>query len=701
MGEERIDEGLLCLVKAAQMLGVPADYQQLQRAYAVGPEGMDWSTQVRAAKSLGLKAKLIQMCEAPGDYSPATPAVVEISEGHAGLLLQINGDKAWLAIPGEPQTRVLMWPEFKEKLTGHILLLGRAGEQKEAAKFDFSWFSSVLKQYRRQFFAVVGLSLALQGFGLVMPMFTQVIIDKVLVHHSLQTLDVLMIAMIFATVFQSIFSYFRSWIVVHAGSAIDAALSNRLISHLLQLPLAYFERVQAGDIVGRVRELETVRRFLTGVSVMTGVDVLFALVYFGVLFYYSVTLSLLVLAALPVFLVLNLVAVPLFQRALNERFEQGTQMQSFLIEQVTGIETVKTMAVEPLVHRKWEELLTRFNKASFRLNHLTNVVGSLSQFLQMVLNLLILWFGAQAVMADKMSVGELVAFQMIAALAIGPVVRLLGMWQQFQQISVSMNKLKDILGAEREPAFNPNRTTLKQVRGEICFRGVSFRYQEQAPLILRQVSALIPAGKCVGIVGLSGSGKSTLAKLVQRLYVPEAGQVLVDGMDLAQVEPSWLRRQIGVVTQESELFQGTIRENIRIVHPWASDGDVENAARLAGAHDFITDLAQGYETLVGERGSALSGGQRQRIAVARALLTDPRVLIFDEATSALDYESEYILMKNLNQIAQNRTLILIAHRLATIKRCDSILVMHRGQIVEKGTHDELLNKKGAYAKMWD
>lgn len=419
----------------------------------------------------------------------------------------------------------------------------------------------------------------------------------------------------------------------------------------------------------------------------------------AVMFIYSPFLSVIALLSLPLFVALNAVVTPIYRRRLNEKFAAGTENQAFLIEAVTGIQTVKSLAVEPHFIRKWEEMLARYAKTAFATANLANIAGNIGGFIQQASNLAVLWAGAYAVMDNKLSIGELIAFQMLAGQVNAPVLRLVNMWQQLQQIKVSVDRLGDIMNEEAEPSYNPNRTTLPSVRGEIVLERVSFRYRRDTAEVLHQVSIHVKAGMRVGVVGRSGSGKSTLAKLIQRLYVPESGRVLIDGVDLAQVEPAWLRRQIGVVLQENYLFSGTIRENIAAACPEASLDDVRAAAEIAGAGDFINDLPQGYDTHVGERGEALSGGQRQRIAIARALLLDPHVLIFDEATGALDYESERTIMNNLDRIAANRTLVMVAHRLSTVRRCDLIIVLERGSVVELGTHEELLQRGGLYCQL--
>ena len=551
-------------------------------------------------------------------------------------------------------------------------------------------------RYKSQLAWVLGLSLLLQLLGLATPLFTQVIIDRVLVHRSMNTLDILILGMLGLNLFQLWMMALRSYLFTHTTSKIDVVLSSQLFRHITSLPLSYFDRWQVGDVVSRLGELEKIRTFLTGAGLVIVLDIVFALVYVGVMFVYSTYLSIIVLVALPIYLALQLIVTPIFRRLLNQVFLIGAENQSFLIEAVNGVETVKAVAVENQFVQKYEQILARLVKTTFSAANLANIANNIAGFIQQLFALLVLWVGAYLVMEHKMSVGELIAFQMMSGQVTAPILRLINMWQAFQQTRVSIERLGDIMNEDIEPVFNPNRTSLPSVQGEIVFERVSFKYRDDGAEVLRAVSFHIRPGMRVGIVGRSGSGKSTVTKLMQRLYVPNFGRVLIDGVDLAQVEPSWLRRQIGVVLQESFLFNGTLAYNIGIADPGVPRERIETVAAIAGVAQFLADLPAGLDTPVGERGARLSGGQRQRVAIARAMLTDPRVLIFDEATSALDVESELAIMESLDAIAAGRTMILIAHRLSTVRHCDLILVMDRGQVVEQGTHEELLAGKGMY-----
>ena len=415
--------------------------------------------------------------------------------------------------------------------------------------------------------------------------------------------------------------------------------------------------------------------------------------------FYSPLLTLIVLASFPFYVAISMAATPLFRHRLDEKFKRGAENQSFLVESVTGVETLKSMAVEPQMQRRWEEQLAGYVAASFRVVTLSNVASQGVQFVNKLNMAALLYFGATLVIDGSLTVGELVAFNMLSGRVTAPVLRLAQLWQDFHQARLSVERLGDILNTTAEPTYSPGRAALPAIRGDVTFEHVGFRYRIDGPEVLSDVSLKIPAGQIVGIVGSSGSGKSTLGKLVQRLYVPESGRVLVDGIDLAAVDPAWLRRQVGVVLQENILFNRSVRDNIALADPALPMERVVAAAKLAGANDFILELQDGYDTVIGERGSTLSGGQRQRIAIARALTTNPRILIFDEATSALDYESERLIQQNMRQITAGRTVLIIAHRLSTVRMADRIITIERGRLIEDGSHEQLIGTGGRYATL--
>ncbi|GGC04050.1 hypothetical protein GCM10011352_32900 [Marinobacterium zhoushanense] len=579
-----------------------------------------------------------------------------------------------------------------------MLATRRAGIEENARAFDLTWFIPALYKYRHIFAEVLSASFFLQLFALVSPLFFQVVVDKVLVHGGLTTLDVLVIGLLGITLFEVVLGGLRTYIFSHTTSRVDVELGTRLFRHLLSLPLNYFGSRPIGQTVARVRELETIRDFLTGSALTVVLDLLFTFVFLGVMHYYSPTLTWVVLGAIPFYIALSLLITPVLRRRVEEKFQRGATNQSFLVESVAGIETLKSMAVEPQMRRHWEEQLAAYVKSSFRAMQIGLIGNQGVALINKLVATITLWVGARLVIDGDISVGQLIAFNMLAGQVNGPILRLAQLWQQFQQMRIAIDRLGDVLDCPRE-AEQVSRTRMPPIKGEVRFEYVTFRYKADGPEILRNLSFSIPPGKVVGVVGRSGSGKSTLTKLVQRLYMPQSGRVLVDGVDLTLVDPAWLRRQVGVVLQDSMLFNRTVRENIALADPSLSMERIVHAAHMAGAHDFILGLPQGYDTVLEERGSNLSGGQRQRIAIARALVTDPRILIFDEATSALDYESERIIQENMKQICRGRTVIVVAHRLSAVRQADCILVMDKGILIEAGDHQELIQQQGVYAHL--
>jgi ATP-binding cassette, subfamily B, bacterial HlyB/CyaB len=695
-----VDTGLTCLLILARFYDLPADGSQLRHQFAQSGQLLSDADLLRAAKHLGLKAGLLKTEWGKLSGTPF-PAMAKRTDGRYVVLAKIDGDKALIQDPVEARPLVLSRDQFESAWTGELLLFTkRANLRLQDMKFDFTWFIPAIVKYRKFLGEILVASFFLQLFGLLTPLFTQVVIDKVLVHKGFTTLYVLAIGMIALALFDAVLGGLRTYLFSHTSNRIDVGLGAQLFRHILALPLAYFEARRVGDTVARVRELEHIRQFLTSHSVTVVLDVLFTLVFLVVMWFYSPLLTLVVMASLPFYAILSVAITPMIRTRLHEKFTRGAENQSFLVEAISGIQTVKAMAVEPPLLRKWEEQLAGYVKASFRATSVMTVAGQTATFIQKVTTVAILWVGAYRVIEGSLSIGQLIAFNMLAAQVTGPLLRMVNLWQEFQQVGVSVQRLGDVLNTQPEPSYNPNRTTLPQVAGQVVFDEVTFRYRPDGAEVLRRVSFSVAPGKIIGIVGRSGSGKSTIAKLIQRLYVPERGRILVDGVDLAQVDPAWLRRQVGVVLQENFLFNQSVRDNIALADPGLAMEQVMQAAMLAGAHEFILELAEGYDTLVGEHGCSLSGGQRQRIAIARALVANPRILIFDEATSALDYESEAIIQQNMALISSGRTVFVIAHRLSTVRPAHRIYVIEKGELVEEGAHEELLRLNGMYARLY-
>jgi ATP-binding cassette, subfamily B, bacterial HlyB/CyaB len=693
-----VDQGLIVLTSLLRLHGIGVDPEQVRHSFGEIPIGV--SEMLRHAKQTGLKARVLKTTFVRLATTPL-PGIAVLRDGGFLLLGKTGDGKVLVQSPLAPRPQLMTQAEFEAVWDGRIVLVARrAGLVDLARRFDITWFLGAIVKYRGLLGEVFVGSFFLQLFALATPLIFQVVIDKVLVHRSMTTLDLLIIAFSAIAIFETILGALRTYVFAHTTNRIDVELGARLFRHLLALPIAYFQARRVGDSVARVRELESIRNFLTGSALTLVIDLFFTIVFIAVMFVYSSLLTWIIIASFPFYIAVSAVATPIFRQRLDEKFKRGAENQAFLVESVTGVETLKSMAVEPQMQRRWEEQLAGYVTASFRVTSLGNVASQGVQLVSKLATALTLYFGARLVIEGALSVGELVAFNMLSGRVSQPVLRLAQVWQDFHQARLSVARLGDILNTPAEQTYNASRSTLPAVIGSVRFEHVTFRYRVDGSEVLHDIDFDVPAGQIVGIVGPSGSGKSTVAKLVQRLYVPESGKVLVDGIDLAVVDPAWLRRQIGVVLQENVLFNASVRANIALADPAMSMERVIAAATLAGAHGFILELPEGYDTIVGERGSSLSGGQRQRIAIARALVGNPRILIFDEATSSLDYESEQTIHDNMRRIVEGRTALIIAHRLSTVRRANRIITIERGCIVEDGTHDELIRSGGGYSKLY-
>lgn len=692
------DSGALCLHLLLSFHGIRSAPEQLLHDYAARNGNFDLISLLRAARKNGLKAKAITTRYRKLAKLPL-PAIAELKNGAFLIVAKISADKA-LIQRAEKAPEEISRGALEAEWNGRLVLLARrAGDMAADLKFGLRWFLPVMLKYKKLFSEVLLASFFLQCFGLITPLFFQVIIDKVLVHRGLTTLDVLIIGLIAITFFETLLGFLRTYIFSHTTSRVDVQLGSKLFGHLLALPISYFETRPTGQTVARVRELDRVREFLTSSALTVVIDLFFTVIFFAVMWLFSPTLTLIVLASIPFYIVLSIAVTPELRRRVEERFYRGATNQAFLVESIAGAETLKAMAIEPQMRNRWDDNLAAFVRASFR----TITLGAFGSQVVVMINkitmALILWFGAKLAISGEITVGQLVAFNMLAGQVSQPIIRIAQLWQDFQQFRISIQRLGDVLNSKTEILQHSTPENLPPLKGKIDFEGVTFRYRPGEPEVIRQVSLNIHAGQTIGIVGRSGSGKSTITKLIQRLHVPEQGRVLIDGIDISLLDPAWLRRQIGVVLQDNILFNRSVRDNIALRDPAMPMNRIIRAAQLAEAHDFILRLSRGYDTLLEERGSNLSGGQRQRIAIARALATSPRILILDEATAALDYESERIFRKNLKLVSKGRTIIVVAHRLSTVKAADRILVMDNGQIVEDGTHKDLLKQNGMYAQL--
>nr|WP_102533831.1 type I secretion system permease/ATPase [Vibrio splendidus] len=689
--------GIDAVVYAGNHFHKKSTKTQLKHALGVNHSNLS-DMQIReAADYIGLKSQVTKVKSNELDTLPL-PVLIEIDNSWKVLTKSADGS----SLLYDPTTQLDQQSELSlsSQLSMYkVMLVADERLSNKEVKFGLSWFAPSIWRQKSQMRDVFFYAIALQIFALVSPLLFQNVIDKVLVGRSLSSLHVLAMAMLALAIAEPAYSYLRNTVFGHLASQVNAELSGRLYRHLVGLPLTYFKQRQTGQIIARVREMAQIRQFLTGSTLMLVLDLIFVAVFIAVMFHYASTLTWLVIGSLIIYFLLWLIAGPLIRKKVESEYESDADATTFLTEAVTGIETIKTTATEHRFLHQWQRILSQQLKRSFDAQKSGLIAGQSIALIQKLTAALLLWWGVSAVLNGELTPGELVAFNMLAGHVTQPVLRLAQIWQDFQHTLIALKRVGDILDEPKENS-KQGLASVPELNGGIEFHNIRFRYHEDAPEVLANLSLEIKPGQFIGITGPSGSGKSTITRLLQRLYVPQHGQVLVDGMDLAIADPISLRRNMSVVLQDSILFSGSVADNIRLSKPQASDEEMRHAAQLAGALEFIEELPHGFDQPVGEKGSSLSGGQRQRVALARALLVNPRILLLDEATSALDYNSEAAIMSNMDEICRGRTVISIAHRLNTLRHADNILVLDKGQVCENGTHDELVEKEGLYTKLW-
>ena len=625
-----------------------------------------------------------------------TPCMIPWKNNFALITLS-NKEGITLASPREgilkfkPSEIEAIFPEGLE-----LLFFDRISTTPEQ-KFGPIWFWPALKRYKGILIQVLIASFVIQLFTLANPLLIQVIIDKVINQRSLDTLQVLGIALLAVTILEGVLGSLKTFLFAETTNRIDQRLGAEVIDHLLRLPLGYFDIRPVGELSSRVGELEKIRNFLTGQALTTLIDAAFSIIYIVVMIIYSSILTLIALIVLPIQIGLTLIGAPIFRRQYRQSAEANAKTQSHLVEILGGIQTVKSQNIEMVSRWKWQDLYSQFIRKTFEKTISITALNQTSNILQKISQLLVLWFGTTMVLDGKLTLGQLIAFRIISGYVTQPLLRLSSIWQNIQELKVSFERLADVIDTPQEStAIDKSKIPLPPIVGNLKIENLTFSFRKNTYPIVKEVNLNINSGTFVGIVGQSGSGKSTLMKLVSRLYSPDKGKIFMDGYDIDKVELYSLRRQIGIVPQDPLLFSGSISKNISLIQPEASNNEIVKAAKLAGAHDFIMNLDNGYSSDVGERGASLSGGQKQRIAIARTILANPKLLIMDEATSALDYETERDVCNNLKKSLKECTVLFITHRLSTVRNADLIVVMHQGSIVEQGSHEELINKRGRY-----
>ncbi|AFZ32033.1 bacteriocin-processing peptidase [Gloeocapsa sp. PCC 7428] len=692
------DCGAACLVMIGRYWGKRFSVNRLRDIANVDRNGASLRGLAAAAESIGfitrpVKASLNKLAE------QTLPAIAHWEGRHYVVVYEITPKQVVIGDPATGQ-KTLSSAAFKASWTGYTLLLQPTAllDQTKDTKQTWWQFIELIKPHTLVLLEVLIASLLLQVFGLITPLLTQLLLDRVVVQRSTLTLTAVGMGLLIFGLFRVAMIGLRQYLLDHTAHRIDLALIVGFIKHTFRLPLSFFESRYVGDIISRVQENYKIQQFLTGEALSIFLDLLTVFVYAGLMFWYSWQMALLVLVVVPPFFLLALIATPFFRRISKEIFNSLAEQNSYLIEALTGIRTIKSMAVEQTVRWHWEELLNKSVRTSFSGQVIDNSFLVFSSTIEALATTALLWFGAWQVIQNQLTIGQLVAFNMLLSNVINPFQRLTVLWNQLQEVVIAVERINDVIETQPEEDLqNQPRQLLPTLQGHIRFEQVTFRYHPESEVnTLENISFEVKPGETVALVGRSGSGKTTISKLVLGLYPPTEGKILIDGYDITSVALRSLRQQIGVVDQDTFLFGGTIWENISLGHPEASPEDIRQAAKLAGADQFIQELPMGYETKIGEGGGMLSGGQRQRIAIARAFLGNPHVLVLDEATSHLDAESERIIQNNLSTLLQGRTTIIIAHRLSTVRQANKILVLDRGVLVESGTHEELMTKRGQY-----
>nr|VFJ57198.1 MAG: ATP-binding cassette, subfamily B [Candidatus Kentron sp. DK] len=722
--DSALASALQCLVAIALHHGITTSEEQIRRGHlpASGELPDPKGAITTAAASLGLKSRLVA-----ADWKKLTalretfPAIAVLDNGNCVIVMGFRDGKAEPGIRPESGPEPEVAPEvaivdplsqppgalfflpktdFEKAWAGNLILLKRVYPLlDENQPFNLRWFIPEIFKQRRFMRDVATAALVLHVLALAVPIFMQLVIDKVLAHQGYSTLYVLTGGVALALVFEAVFSFLRQYFLLHATNRIDIRLAQKTFSKLLRLPITYFDTGTAGVITQHMQQVDKIRQFLTGRLFLTILDASILIILIPVLLFYSVKLTLIVLVFTAVIAGVVFALIPSFRARLQALYNAEAERQAMLVETIQGMRTVKALAVEPQRRRDWEGRAARAVDMHFRVGKISMTANTLMALLEKLMTVSIIAVGAYAVFEQNLTVGALIAFQMLAGRVVSPLVQIVSLVHEYQETALSVRMLGRIMNHPVE-GLRESGGLEPKLRGRIEFEDVTFRYIPNAPPALNRITFTSPAGKVLGIVGRSGSGKTTLTRLLQGLYQIQEGVIRFDGVDIREIDLAHLRRNIGVVLQENFLFRGTVRENLSVTKPTASFEEIVEAARIAGAQEFIERLPQGYDTLLEENGANLSGGQKQRLAIARALLPEPRILILDEAASALDPESEAIFLANLDRMAQGRTVIIVSHRLSTLTRANAIMVLDRGALVEAGRHEELLQRDGIYARLW-
>ncbi len=708
---EKINTSLVCFSIVAREHKIELTQDRLRHEYNLGVEEIPQDTLLRMGKDQGLRARLLHLdWRGLLQLNKAYPAIAVLRSGRHVVVVGAVGSDT----PGQEPTiacydplngaggghRRISRDEFASLWTGAIYLFKRVYKlNDESQPFSLRWFIPEILRQRTAFVDIAIAVLFINAIALVTPIFFQIVIDKVLVNQAFTTLHMLGLGMTVMLVVNGCLDFLRDYLLLHATNKIDLRVTSRTFRHMLNLPLDFFERVTAGVLTKHMQQTANIRGFLTGSVFLTMLEATSLFVFLPFLFFYSFQLTAIVLVFTLLIATVILVLISPFKRRLNALYDAEGNRQAMLVETINGMPTVKAMAIEPLLRSQWEGKVARAISMQFRVGKISITAKSLTQLFERLMTVVLIWMGANQVFGGELTVGALIAFQMLAGRVTSPLVRLVGLVHQYQEAALSVEKLGVVMNAK--PEWGADRHGVRpSLQGDIVFDRVSFRYAPDLANALHEISLTVPAGTTLGIVGPSGSGKTTLTRMLQKAYFPSTGTIRINNCYLNEIDTAHLRRKSGVVLQESFLFRASVADNIRAGQAGASREQIIEAAIQAGADEFIVKLPQGYDTLLEEGASNMSGGQRQRLAIARALLTRPEILILDEATSSLDPESERIVRENLAKISHGRTVFIVSHRLSMLKDADNTMVLDEGKLVGYGPHKSLLQNCALYKKLW-
>lgn len=699
---EEMDCGAACLAMLCRHYNIAMTLGKLRELANVTTNGATLDSLARAGESLGFTTRGVQ-CTFESLLGFELPLIVHWEGYHYVVVYGISKRQVWIADPAVGFKKLSV-EEFERGWSGTCLLFtpGQNLVQLAASRSPWIRFAGYLKPYKKILLHLFMATFVIQVLGVVPPVIIQNVLDGVIVHHNIGLLHLLIMGLIISNVFTQLIATVRAFLANFMVRNMDFAMMSQFFKHTMSLPLSFFAKRKTGDIFARFQENHTIRAFLTESTVTTVLNLLMVFIYFTIMFLYNVKMTLLLIAFVIPIMVLTVAVTPKLKNYAREVFTAATDAKAFLMETLGGAETIKGMGIERPVRLKWEKKYAKALEVQYRAQRFNIFIGLAGQLLNAATTIAILWVGAHLVLTHELTIGQLIAFNALMGSVLAPLMGLVGLWSLLNDAGVAMERLGDVLdiAPEQKPGELASRIVLPDLKGEITLDGVYFRYGgNETAHVLENVSLEIKPGELIAIVGRSGSGKTTLAKMLVGFYAPTEGRVTVDGYDMSVIDKEYYRAQVGYVMQSNLLFSGTIAENIASGDASGDRRRIEEVAKMADAHAFISKMPLGYEQVVGERGIGLSGGQIQRLCIARALYHDPRLLVFDEATSALDTQSESNIIGNMQDILKGRTAVIIAHRLSTIMRADKILVLYEGSIVEQGRHEELVERKGMYYQL--